>query len=199
MYWWHLENLNEGKMLHKFLSAQKNKPVKNDWILQVEKDKQELRIDATDEELLKMSKGVFKNYIRKKVKNAALEHLNKLKRKHTKVRYIESDELKCSQYLMNSKFTSSEAKNLFKFRTHMYSVKENFENLHRNMLCDLCYVSNCSQSHLFQCPIIRAFVPEIEVKGIKYEFIFGKTNEMKLVANILEKICKIREVVPEVI
>ena len=154
-------------MLHKFLKAQKNKPVKNDWILQIEKDKKELNIDVTDDKLLKMSKGVFKNFIRKKIKCAALEHLNKLKRKHIKVKFIKSEDLKCSSYLINPKFTAKEAKLLFKFRTHMYSVKENFENLYeQNMLCDLCRVTKCSQSHLFQCAIIRGFVPEIEEKGL---------------------------------
>ena len=186
MYWWHIQNLDESKMLNKFLIAQKNNPVKNDWILQVEKDKKELQINVCDEKLLKMSKGVFKNYIKKKVKSAALEHLTKLKSKHTKVRFIKSDDLKCSPYLINSKFTTSEAKILFKFRTHMYSVKENFENIYQNMLCDLCCASKCSQSHLFQCPIIKA-------KGMEYKFIFGNIREMKQVAQVLEKICNIRE------
>ena len=87
-----------------------------------------------------------------------------------------------------------EAKILFKFRTHLYSVKENFEsNYQQNMLCDLCHASNCSQSHIFKCPIIKGFVPEIEEKGLKYEFIFGKIHEMKNVAQVLEKICNIRE------
>ena len=56
-------------------------------------------------------------------------------------------------------------------------------------------MSKCSQSHLFQCAIIRGFVPEIEEKGIRYDFIFGKINEMKKVAEVLEKICKIRELI----
>ena len=73
MYWWQIENLDKEKMLYKFLMAQKNKPVKNDWILKIEKDKADLKIDTNDDTLLKMSKGVFKNFIRKKVKSAALE------------------------------------------------------------------------------------------------------------------------------
>ena len=62
-----MERLNEGNMLHNFLMAQKNMPVKNDWILQLYKDKVELNIDEKDEILLKMSKNKFKNYVKKKV------------------------------------------------------------------------------------------------------------------------------------
>ena len=76
----------------------------------------------------------------------------------------------------------------------MYSVKENFEtNYEENLMCELCRTSKCSQSHLFECPIIQAFIPEIVEQEIKYEFIFGKNNEMKQVAPILEKISKIRD------
>ena len=159
MYWWHMERLNGEKMLYKFLKAQQNNPVKNDWILQVMKDKEELQIDISDKELLKMSKNVYKKYIRKKIKNAALCYLNMLKGKHNKMKNLNSKTLKCSEYLTNSKFTKLEAQMLFKFRTRMFNVKENFENLYQNMRCDLCHVENGSQPHLFKCPIIKSFVP----------------------------------------
>ena len=188
-----MERLNEEKMLHKFLKAQQNNPVKNDWILQVIKDKEELQIDISDKELLKMSKNVYKKYIRKKIKNATLRYLNMLKGKHNKMKNVNSKNLKCSEYLTNSKFTKLEAQMLFKFRTRMFNVKENFENLYQDMRCDLCHIENCSQSHLFQCPIIKSFVPEIDEKKIKYEYIFGNINEMKKVAQILEKISQIRD------
>ena len=105
---------------------------------------------------------------------------------------------------MNSKFTISETKLLFKFRTHMYKVKENFGNMFANdMVCDLCHTANCSQPHtancsqphLFQCPILKDFVPEIN--QVKYEYIFGNTGEMKKVAQVLEKICETRELLLE--
>ena len=53
MYWWYIEKLKEEKMLSKFLKAQKNYPVRNDWILQVVKDKEELHIDISDNELIR--------------------------------------------------------------------------------------------------------------------------------------------------
>ena len=180
------------------MKAQKNSPVRNDWILQINKDKEELQIDISENELKKMSKNVFKRYLRKKVQNGALRYLNKLKAKHSKMKNIDSKDLKCSRYMINSKLTKSEIQTLFKFRTHMFNVKENFEKMYQNdMLCDLCRISNCTQSHLFQCKIMKSFVPEIEENAVKHEYIFGNQNEMKKVAPVLIKISEIRNLLLE--
>ena len=40
-------------MLNKFYSAQRNMAVKNDWTLQIEKDKRELNINLNDEHKFK--------------------------------------------------------------------------------------------------------------------------------------------------
>ena len=74
MYWWHIEKLREEKMLSKFLKAQKNNPVRNDWILQVTKDKEEFNIDIDDTELKKMSKNVYKKYNNNSNNILYLEH-----------------------------------------------------------------------------------------------------------------------------
>ena len=145
-----------------------------------------------------MSKNLYKKYIKKKIKEAALIYLNKLKSKHNKMKNIESKNLKCSSYLTNSKFTKSETQMLFKVRTRMFNVKENFENMYQNdMLCDLCRMSNCTQAHLLQCEVIKSFVPEIEENEIKYKYIFGNDKEMKKVVQVLEKISEIRNLLLE--
>ena len=126
MYWWHLANISDDKMLSKFYYAQKNMPVKDDWTIQVDKDKEELDINLSDTDIKKMKKYKFKLLLKKKINIAALNYLNKLKAKHTKADNIQSSEIKCSEYLLNTKLSKNEAKLLFKFRTRMYSVKGNF-------------------------------------------------------------------------
>ena len=51
----------------------------------------------------------------------------------------------------------------------------------------------CNQQHLFVCPVLKAFIPELINTPVKYEDIFGNTDKMKKVVILLEKICKIRE------
>ena len=100
--------------------------------------------------------------------------------------------------MTNSKFTKSETQMLFKVRTRMFNVKENFENMYENdMLCDLCRMSNCTQAHLLQCEVIKSFDPEIEENEIKYKYIFGNDKEMKKVVLVLEKISEIRNLLLE--
>ena len=70
--------------------------------------------------------------------------------------------LKCSEYITNSDISSEHSKLLFKFRTRMYSVKTNFRSKFENdLICNLCASSECSQRHLFVCPVIKAFIPEL--------------------------------------
>ena len=107
---------------------------------------------------------------------------------------IESLELKCSNYLTSSEISSTQSKLLFKFRTRMYSVKANFRSRYENnLLCNLCASSECNQSHLFVCPVLKAFIPELFVTTTKYEDIFGDLDQMKKAVVLIEKICNIRE------
>ena len=132
MYWWHLVNLSEDKMLSKFYNVQKVNPVKDDLTTQIDQDKIELDIDLNDEDIKRISKYKFKKYLKKKIQTAALAYLNKLKMKHKKSSEVQSKEIKCSEYLKSKLFTKNETKLLFKFRTHMYSVKENFSKQYEN-------------------------------------------------------------------
>ena len=48
---WHIVNAETDSLLNKFYRAQKLKPVKNDWVLKIEEDKEFLEIKITDTEL----------------------------------------------------------------------------------------------------------------------------------------------------
>ena len=194
MYWWSLVRLSEDKMLSKFYYAQKNNPVKDDWINQVDKDKKELNINLNDNDIKRMSKYMFKKFLKEKIKSATLKYLNELKKKHIKVENLQSTELKCSKYLMDTRISKVDAKLLFKFRTRMYPVKANFSTKYQNnMLCDLCISAECMQQHLLQCPILKSFIPELKSTTLKYEFLFGNIEEMKQIVKILKQISEVRE------
>ena len=76
----------------------------------------------------------------------------------------------------------------------MYPVKANFSKKYEdNLLCDLCASEECTQQHLLQCPVIKGFIPEVESSTIKYEYLFGNTEEMKQILKMLKKISEIRE------
>ena len=45
MYWWHITRVPETSLIQRFYKAQKLKPIRNDWVLQLEKDKKEFGIN----------------------------------------------------------------------------------------------------------------------------------------------------------
>ena len=90
----------------------------------------------TDEEIQELSKAKFKNVIMKKIENYALAELNKLKMKHEKSDYLNSSSFKTAQYLVDEKFSKSEAQLLFKLRS---------TTLNQDLLNEWCHQDLCQQ------------------------------------------------------
>ena len=154
MYWWHLTKEDKSSMLFKFYSAQESKAVKGDWMKLLEKDKKDLGIELSDDELFEEYKTKYsiKKYLDKKVKIAAQQCLYNRKIQHTKLDNIVFTELKCEKYLLDGRFTKREEKLLFKLRTRKYFVKSNYKKMYNfNLFCELCKSQICDQQHLLQC------------------------------------------------
>ena len=71
MYYWHTLHLDENELLHKFYVAQKLKPNKNDWVSQILKDKKDLKIEMSDEDVKTMLKLKFKQLVETKINEFA--------------------------------------------------------------------------------------------------------------------------------
>ena len=96
-------------------------------------------------------------------------------------------------YFSDSRFSPDLANLLFKFRTRMFNVRNNFRNNYReeNFLCPVCREVQDTQQHLFDCEPIQL---EIDDHDSKYEDIFSNNIEILLkVSLVLKKIVMIRE------
>ena len=60
MYWWHLNNSDENLLINRCYRAQRNNPIKKDWINDVESDKKEFNIKMSDDEVKNISSSKFK-------------------------------------------------------------------------------------------------------------------------------------------
>ena len=60
MYLWHILNTSENELIHKVYSVQKLKTTKGDWFGLVQRTKEILDIDKSDEEIQKMKKETFR-------------------------------------------------------------------------------------------------------------------------------------------
>ena len=98
-----------------------------------------------------MSKNKFKQIIKSKAKKRAIEYLNKLKIKHSKLDNIHCEDLTPNDYLNDERLNPSEVKLLFQLRTRMFDCKQNFKNKYGEnifLFCELCTVCADSQNHL---------------------------------------------------
>ena len=50
MFWWDIINKGDNELLYKFYQAQKLKPVRNDFILQLVKDLDEIGLSISENE-----------------------------------------------------------------------------------------------------------------------------------------------------
>ena len=133
-------------MLSKVFQIQWKYPVKDDWVLKVQQDLQDLNIDMNLEEMRIKSAYSFKKQVKIKSKEFALEQLLKLKSKHSKMENLDYSELKLQKYLNNPLITVQEAKNLFKFRTRVANFQAKMKNNPRfSLTCPFCKVQPDTQ------------------------------------------------------
>ena len=94
----------------------------------------------------------FTMILKKPVAQRAFEHLKQKKQSHSKMMNIEYNYYNIQGYLKSYSILSNKEKQLlFKFRTRMAEVKNNFRNMFDNQCCTLCKENNEDQYHLLNC------------------------------------------------
>ena len=86
-------NEDDDSLLKRFFTAQRESPLKGDWVTTVTEDMQELGIDLTMEEIAATSKLRFKEIVKNRVEKKALQYLIKLKESHSKAKNIKHDNI----------------------------------------------------------------------------------------------------------
>ena len=97
MYWHHIVNLKEDSLLKKVYKAQKNQPVKGDWVKTLEDDKAAFQIELNDDDLKSISKNSFKMIVKKKANECAFKYLQALKNNHSKMNNIKFKQINFSK------------------------------------------------------------------------------------------------------
>ena len=183
-----LKEENES-LVHKFLQEQIRSPVKNDWILTVQENMEELQIGLDFENITTLSKDSFKAFLEKKIDIKALEYLNSLKSKHSKVLHIVHKNLKLQEYCQASNIEDvCLAKFIFHARTRMLNVKANYKN--RYLKTDINCPMGCpildSQEHVLFCTKIESCCLIMEKNEPKYQDLFSEnSSKQKTIAKLL--------------
>ena len=104
-------------------------------------------------------------------------------------------DMRISPYLQDSRFSRCERDLLFKLRSKTIWVKENFKNayLNNDMLCDLCKLFPCTQSHPLQCPqLMTSMIVDKKLK-LNDKFIYGDVDQQLVYVKIYKQYWDLRE------
>ena len=127
-------------MMYKFLEAQLKDRKDKDWISLVLRDIQELKLNLELEDLKKMKNSKLKLILNKAVKENAFKELEIKKESQSKVKHLKHYKLEMQNYLKPNKLkiNQEDAQAIFKLRSRMTEVKENFKGKYFIHECDLC-------------------------------------------------------------
>ena len=134
-----------------------------------------MNLDWTDEKVKTYSKEQFRNLVKSRIEILAGKHLEGLKLSHSKTKNLKFEGFKPAEYLLSKNLTVEEVKTLFRLKTRMVDVKENYKNANtNNMWCKLCHLFVETQQHLLECPVLRAELKTIiNFQELDTSMIFG--------------------------
>ena len=129
MFLHYILNEEDNSLIKQVLQEQIKDPVKNDWILTVREDLEELEIGVDFKDIEELSKDSFKRFIDKKIEEKVLKYLNNIKSNHKKVSHIKHESLELQNYFKLSEVVNINlSKIIFHARCSMLDVKANFKN-----------------------------------------------------------------------
>ena len=188
MYYQTVMLRDDNEITKQVVLSQKRSKIKGDFYTQVSADMEELQIMEED---IDASKPSLKAKVDEQAKKHAFTHLHQLATSHSKVDENLYQSMDGMDYLNDSRLTPDLVNLLFKFRTRMYQVRNNFRNNYKesDILCPLCKSNNDTQEHLFDCTSIQEVLPEDSQQQGVYSDIF--TNDTELLIKVAKKIREI--------
>ena len=84
---------------------------------------------------------------------------------------------------------------MFRLRSKTIWVKENFANayLHNNMLCDLCKLFPCTQSHILHCPKLTTTIVVDNKLKLNENYLYGNVEQQLVYVKIFKLFWDLRE------
>ena len=107
------------------------------------------------EDVKRKSKESFKKEVKLKAKEFTLEMLLKKKEGHSKMDNLTYEELGIQKYFSMDNISTEEIHELFRFRTRMVKVGENYRGQGGRSWCPLCEQHLDNQAELFKCQVLK--------------------------------------------
>jgi hypothetical protein len=171
-------------MIRQVFNALKEESRKGDFVHQVEKDLEELKITMTDDEIHQCSKGKWKHIVKKHVKEAAFSYLVKENATKDKTKQIKFNQLEMSNYLRYNKSLVL-SKIIFAVRSGTLELKVWNLWKYDNDICVGCKSWPETMSHFMRC---SNYPSETEEKNWDQILLFE--NDVRKQYEVAQKIRK---------
>ena len=125
-----------------------------------------------------MKQAKFSELVKKQCRSVALEYLLNIKESHSKMDNLKYSELKLQSLYKSKQVYSTTAKNIFKWRTRMFELKNNFKTKYSNFSCPLCFKHLDDDESLLTCEILNS--PKSENINLNYKDLFKQDVEKML-------------------
>ena len=194
MFWWDIVNKGEEELVHKFYLAQKLKPVKNDFVLQIVEDLDEIGLVVTENEVKKISRQKFKKIVEYKVGIHVRKYFQKMKKSKTN-HLVFGEKITAAKYLTSKKLSVAEIQTLFRLRSRTVNVKDNQKSSFKdNPWCRTCLLFNETQEHILYCSEIRSKVKHLDLdfNAVEHSMIYSSLDKQEKVAKVFHTLLQAR-------
>ena len=177
MYLRYIMTRNENDLLQRFFRAQCRKPSVNDWSETVKKDIEEFDLDLEFDDIKLYKKAKLSKIVKEASREKVFNDLLVIQEQYSKGSNLSYGKLKMRSYFKKKEISRQHASLIFKFRTRMIQVKNNFKNSNlKNMLCPVCLSGEeDTQEHLVSCTSLDKLVT-VE----QFRLLFGQNEKVML-------------------
>ena len=121
--------------------------------------------------------------------------MNKLKKNHSKLVYLNCQDIKPAEYLNCPQFNTKQKQLLFRLRSKTLDVKMNFRGQYKDLWCISCGLFPESQGHLIQCPQLVTKLNYLSGKTSKLNEndIYSNMEKQEVILKIYNDILEVRD------
>ena len=154
----------------------------------------EINLNMSDEDIMKTPASIFKQLIKKKVRELVFNELEAVKSNHSKVKHIVHKGMKHPQgYLVSGELSNSQCKMLFNLRSKC--VNEFKSNFYPS-ICMFCKSSPDTQEHAVECHSLKKHLRKEThelLTTVTYNNIFSDTVDQLQITKVYQDIIRTRE------
>ena len=191
MYYKTIMMRDDDEITKKIVICQMENMIEGDFYPQVVEDMKLLNIDEGN--VAAISTESLKEVLKRAISKAALQYLLELGNTHSKVNVNLYNDMSGMKYMKDPRFSPDIVNLLFKFRTRMFNVRNNFRNKYRqtDILCPLCKSTEDTQEHLFLCRVIKNSL-QIDFSSVYQDIFSEDTDKLLAVGKDLKMITELR-------